>query len=61
MGPRSATGNSPHHQPGKYVDDDSHEEKRESDFHERAEVEVVRRLSEFVRDYASHGVARSKQ
>src|SRR5208282_852653 len=58
---RHAAGDAPYQNLGQDVHDDGHQEKRQSDFHQRAQVGVAGGLAELVGDHAGHGIAGSKQ
>src|SRR5579872_321399 len=58
---RRAPSYGPDEQLRKNIYDDGHEEQRESDFDQRAEIRIARRLAEFIGNDAGHGVSGCEQ
>src|SRR5271165_3874173 len=59
--PPCRSGDAPHQQPRQRIDNQSHQEQRQSDFDQRTQVEVARSFAEFVGNDAGHGIAGSKE
>src|SRR5215471_3044435 len=62
IGPRRcATSYCPDQNLRQDIDDDGHDEQRQSHLHQRAQIEVSRCLAEFVGDDTRHGVSRREE
>src|SRR3954470_9487119 len=58
---RGSAGDAPNEQLGERVHDDGDEEQRQSDLHQRTEINVFRGFAELIGDDAGHRVSRGEE
>src|SRR5450631_3776754 len=59
--PCGTAGDAPYQQSCQSIDNEGHEEQRQSDLDQCAQVEVAGSFAEFVGDDAGHGIARREK